>query len=124
MRRSGRSIALNPLHTDIAFTQFDEKSPSLSVPSEPGDESDVPRKTKSSKSIKTSSSQSKPKRPLPRPLGGSSSSSSRLASGNGGSGSNAFITQAERSKLDAKEKKREEQDCFEFLKDLRDVSRK
>jgi hypothetical protein len=33
-----------------------------------------------------------------------------------------FMTQAERSKLDAKQNKRDEQDCFGFLRDLRDVS--
>jgi hypothetical protein len=32
------------------------------------------------------------------------------------------MTQAERSRLEAKEKKRAEEDCFEFLRDLRDVS--
>lgn len=32
------------------------------------------------------------------------------------------MTQAERSKIDAKEKKAAEQDCFEFLRDLKDVS--
>ena len=32
------------------------------------------------------------------------------------------MTQAERGRLEAKEKKRAEEDCFEFLKDLRDVS--
>jgi hypothetical protein len=32
------------------------------------------------------------------------------------------MTQAERSKIDAKEKKAAEQDCFDFLNDLKDVS--
>lgn len=43
-----------------------------------------------------------------------------MHSGSGAGG--GFMTQAERSKIDAKEKKAAEQDCFEFLKDLKDVS--
>lgn len=38
------------------------------------------------------------------------------------SGSNQFLTQAEIRKLDAKQEKKDAEDCFEFLKDIRDVS--
>lgn len=74
-------------------------------------------------SAASGSTQQTPTRPPVRPLGNNKSVGKRS---NGGlnvsaGGSGGFITQAERSRLEAKEKKRAEEDCFEFLQDLRDV---
>lgn len=77
-------------------------------------------------SSSSTNTQKTPTRPPVRPLGSGSNKSAGKRSGlnsAGGGGSGGFITQAERSRLEAKEKKRAEEDCFEFLKDLRDVSR-
>lgn len=56
-------------------------------------------------------------RPSARPTP-SKASSSRM-SGQGDS----FMTQAERAKLEAKEKKKETENCFDFLTNIKDVSR-
>ncbi|KAJ9114201.1 hypothetical protein QFC20_001717 [Naganishia adeliensis] len=58
-------------------------------------------------------------RPPPKPLTGGASTSGRFNHSGSGAGA-GFMTQAERSKIDAKEKKAAEQDCFEFLRDLKD----
>lgn len=74
----------------------------------------------------STNTQKTPTRPPVRPLGNGSNKSAGKRSGlnsAGGGGSGGFLTQAERIRLEAKEKKRAEEDCFEFLKDLRDVSR-
>jgi DNA mismatch repair protein MSH6 len=75
-------------------------------------------------SSSSTNTQKTPTRPPVRPLGNGSNKSAGKRSGlnSAGGGSGGFITQAERSRLEAKEKKRAEEDCFEFLKDLRDVS--
>jgi hypothetical protein len=70
----------------------------------------------------TPSSSSIPKRPPAKPLGNSSALGKTKSNAGMGSGSGGFLTQAERGRLEAKEKKRAEEDCFEFLTDLRDVS--
>lgn len=70
----------------------------------------------------SSSTQALPTRPPPRPLGNANGNSGQKKSNGGVSGSGGFLTQAERGRMEAKEKKRAEEDCFEFLKDLMDVS--
>lgn len=95
------------------MTEFE--SPAKSVATLP-DEDDEPPKPKPR--AKTQH------RPPPKPLtsGGGASASGRSGLHSGSAAGGGFMTQAERSKIDAKEKKAAEQDCFEFLRDLKDVS--
>lgn len=99
-----------------------ESSPEKSALDLPETDDEVTYATKTSKSKATATSRAKasvPQRPPAKPLGrGAASGSGRLQSGSGAGG---FMTQAERSKIDAKEKKAAEQDCFDFLLDLKDV---
>lgn len=96
-----------------------ESSPEKSILDLPETDDEVPTKTSKSKTATASRSKpSAPQRPPVKPLGGNVSGSGRMQSGSGAGG---FMTQAERSKIDAKEKKAAEQDCFDFLYDLKDV---
>jgi hypothetical protein len=105
-------------YSDLARPDIDvmmnayESSPTKSTQTLPETEDDLPPPKKASKSNNKA-----PARPPAKPLAGNPSGSGRMHSGSG-----AFMTQAERSKIDAKEKKAAEQDCFEFLRDLKDVS--
>lgn len=102
-----------------------ESSPTKSVATLPETDDEITYTAKKSLKSKSSNSNSNrtktsaPQRPPAKPLTGNVSGSGRL---NSGSGAGGFMTQAERSKIDAKEKKAAEQDCFEFLRDLKDVS--
>ena len=99
-----------------------ESSPEKSVLDLPETDDEVTYTIKPSKTKATTTGRGKasvPQRPPAKPLGGGAASGSgRLQSGSGAGG---FMTQAERSKIDAKEKKATEQDCFDFLLDLKDV---
>lgn len=72
-----------------------------------------PSAPSSSKTAKGGASDGK--RPPVKPT--ASKASSGRASGQGGS----FLTQAEKAKLDAREKKKESENCFSFLVDIKDV---
>ncbi len=105
------------------MSQF-ESSPEKMMTEEDDDEDedDAPR----GKASKKGASKAKAARPPPKPFsgkmgGGGGDGGAGGSRGASGSGS-VFLTQAERAKLDARDKKRDETACFDFLVDLRDVS--
>lgn len=60
-------------------------------------------------------------RPPPKPLGNNLMGSSSIGnSDGGGSSGNMFMTQAERSRLEQREAKKQEENCFKFLIDIKD----
>ena len=112
--------------TPVSSKTTKKPPPSTSrLTSKAGESSRASQFTYDPSSSSSTNTQKTPTRPPVRPLGNGSNKSAGIRSGlnsAGGGGSGGFLTQAERSRLEAKEKKRAEEDCFEFLKDLRDVS--
>jgi hypothetical protein len=99
------------------FDGGDASDAESDIPSEISDETPKKRKkpipaSKSSSNGKTKSTPSSLSRPAPRP-----------STNGSGSNSNSFLTQAELRRLNEKEEKRAAEDCYDFIKDIRDVRR-
>jgi hypothetical protein len=115
---------------DVMMTEFESPTKSNISLAETDEEETFTSKKSSTKAKSTATNTNNrvrpataaPKRPPAKPLtGGTASSTTAAARMNSGSGVGGFMTQAERGKIDAKEKKAAEQDCFEFLRNLKDV---
>ncbi|KAJ9104934.1 hypothetical protein QFC19_003729 [Naganishia cerealis] len=106
-----KSVALSLAETDEDEIETTKKS-SKAATSKSG------KSNSSSRTMTRKPSSSIPQRPPPRPL--TASGSGARMNGSGSLGAGGFMTQAERAKIDAKEKKAAEQDCFEFLRQLKD----
>ncbi|KAJ9117461.1 hypothetical protein QFC22_004311 [Naganishia vaughanmartiniae] len=112
---------------DVMMTEFESPTKSTISLAETDEEETFTSKKSASKAKSTTTSNNRakaaiPQRPPVKPLAGGNASSTRMNSGSGvGGAGGGFMTQAERSKIDAKEKKAAEQDCFEFLRNLKDI---
>lgn len=110
--KRGNPDAVCTVGVDVMMNEFESPAKSIATLPETDDELTTTKPKPRARAQQ---------RPPPKPLTGGASTSGRFNHSGSGAGA-GFMTQAERSKIDAKEKKAAEQDCFEFLRDLKDVS--